>query len=42
MVTAEPVFGEIKQGLDLQQFPLRGLEKVSRESLLICTGHSLL
>ena len=40
--TAEPVFGQIKQGRDLRQFLLRSLEKVNREWLLICTGHNLL
>ena len=33
METGEPVFG---------QYLLRGLEKVNREWLLICTGHNLL
>ena len=30
METAEPVFGQIKQGRGFQQFLLRGLEKVNR------------
>ena len=37
--TVEPVFGQIKQGRGLRQFLLRGLEKVSGEWSLICTGH---
>ena len=40
--TVEPVFGQIKQGRGLRQFLLRSVEKVSREWLLICTGHNLL
>ena len=40
--TVEPVFGQIKQGRSFRQFLLRGLEKVNREWLLICTGHNLL
>ena len=42
METAEPVFGQIKQGRGFRQFPLRSLEKVNREWLLICAGHNLL
>ena len=42
METAEPVFGQIKQGRVFQQFLLRGLERVNREWLLICAGHNLL
>ena len=42
METAEPVFGQIKQGRSFRQFLLRGLEKVNREWLLICAGHNLL
>ena len=42
MQTVEPVFGQIKQGRGFRQFLLRGLEKVSGEWLLICTGHNLL
>ena len=42
METAEPVFGQIKQGRGFRQFLLRGLEKVNREWLLICAGHNLL
>ena len=38
----EPVFGQIKQGRGFRQFLLRGLEKVSGEWSLICTGHNLL
>ena len=42
METVEPVFGQIKQGRGFRQFLLRGLSKVNREWLLICTGHNLL
>ena len=42
METAEPVFGQIKQGRGFRQFLLRGLEKENREWLLICAGHNLL
>ena len=42
METAEPVFGQIKQGRGFRQFLLRGLEKVNREWQLIYTGHNLL
>ena len=42
METVEPVFGQIKQGRGFRQFLLRGLDKVNREWLLICTGHNLL
>ena len=42
MQTVEPVFGQIKQGRGFRQFLLRGLEKVSGEWALICTGHNLL
>ena len=38
MQTVEPVFGQIKQGRGFRQFLLRGLEKVSGEWSLICTG----
>lgn len=38
----EPVFGQIKQARGFRQFLLRGLNKVSGEWLLICTGHNLL
>ena len=41
MATAEPVFGQIKQGRGFRQFLLRGLEKISGEWSLICTGHNL-
>ncbi len=40
--TVEPVFGQIKQGRCFRQFLLRGLEKVSGEWSLICTGRNLL
>ena len=30
METAEPVFGQVKQGREFRQFLLRGLEKVNR------------
>ena len=42
MQTVEPVFGQIKQGRGFRQFLLRGLQKVSGEWSLICTGHNLL
>jgi hypothetical protein len=42
MKTVEPVFGQAKQGRGFRQFLLRGLEKVNREWLMICTGHNLL
>ena len=42
MATAEPVFGQIKQGRGFRQFLLRGTEKVQGEWSLICTGHNLL
>ena len=42
METAEPVFGQIKQGRGFRPFLLRGLEKVNGECSLICTGHNLL
>ena len=42
METAEPVFGQVKQGRGFRQFLLRGLEKVNREWLLNCAGHNLL
>ena len=42
METVESVFGQIKQGRGFRQFPLRNLEKVNREWLLICAGHNLL
>ena len=38
----EPVFGQIKQARGFNQFLLRGLDKVSGEWKLICTGHNLL
>ncbi len=42
MHTVEPVFGQIKQARGFRQFLLRGLEKVTGEWSLICTGHNLL
>ena len=36
------MFEQIKHGRGFRQFLLRGLEKVNREWLLICTGHNLL
>ncbi len=39
---SEPVFGQIKQGRGFRQFLLRGIEKVSHEWQLICTGHNVL
>ena len=42
MEPVEPVFGQIKESRGFRQFLLRGLERVNREWLLICTGHNLL
>ena len=42
MQPVEPVFGQIEQDRGFRQFLLRGLEKVSGEWSLICTGHNLL
>ena len=42
MKTVEPVLGQIKHGRGFRQFLLRGLEKVTSEWRLICTGHNLL
>ena len=36
------MFGQIKESRGFRRFLLRGVEKVNRESLLICTGHNLL
>jgi transposase len=41
-VLPEPVFGQIKQARGFRQFLLRGLDKVSGEWQVICTGHNLL
>jgi hypothetical protein len=41
-ILSEPVFGQIKQTRGFRQFLLRGLDKVSDEWRLICTGHNLL
>jgi transposase/signal recognition particle subunit SEC65 len=38
----EPVFGQIKQVRGFRQFLFRGLDKVSGEWKVICTGHNLL
>jgi len=38
----EPVFGQIKQARGFRQFLWRGIDKVSSEWQLICTGHNLL
>lgn len=40
--TAEPVFGQIKQGRGLRRFLLRGLTKVKAEWTLWCLTHNLL
>ena len=40
--TAEPVFGQTKQGRGLRQFLLRGLEQVRGEWRLWCLGHNIL
>jgi transposase len=39
---AEPVFGQMKRCRGLNQFLLRGIEKVDGEWSLWCTGHNLL
>jgi len=41
-ILPEPVFGQIKQTRGFRQFLLRGLDKVTCEWRLICTGHNLL
>lgn len=41
-ITAEPVFGQIKQARGFRQFLLRGHEKVNSEWKLVCTGHNML
>ena len=41
-VLPEPVFGQIKQARGFRQFLLRGMDKVSGEWKVICTGHNLL
>jgi transposase len=38
----EPVFGQIKAARGFDHFLLRGLDKVSNEWKVICTGHNLL
>ncbi|HBY98108.1 MAG TPA: hypothetical protein DEP84_29895, partial [Chloroflexi bacterium] len=40
--TAEPVFGQIKQGRGLRRFLLRGLTKVKAEWTVWCLTHNLL
>ena len=40
--TAEPVFGQIKHGRGLNQFLLRGLNKVKGEWSRWCTTHNVL
>lgn len=40
--SAEPVFGQIKQGRGLRQFLLRGLDKTSALWQLDCAAHNLL
>ena len=42
MKTAEPVYGQIKQGRGFRGFLLRGKNKVRGEWHLICTGHNLM
>ncbi len=37
----EPVFGQIKEARGFTQFLLRGLEKVTAEWAMVCTGHNL-
>jgi len=40
-ITAEPVYGNLKQNLGFREFLLRGLEKVKIELNLVCIAHNL-
>ena len=40
-ITAEPVYGNIKQNFGFREFLLRGLEKVKIEFNLVCIAHNL-
>ena len=40
-ITAEPVYGNIKENLGFRNFLLRGLEKVKIEFNLVCIAHNL-
>ncbi|MCH8003948.1 MAG: transposase, partial [Nanoarchaeota archaeon] len=40
-ITAEPVFGNIKENLGFRELLLRGLEKVKIELNLVCIAHNL-
>ena len=42
METAEPAFGQIKEGQQFRGMSMRGLEKADGEWLLVCTAHNLL
>ena len=39
--TVEPVFGQIKEAGGFRQFLLRGIEKVTAEWAMVCTGHNI-
>jgi transposase len=39
--TVEPVFGQIKEAKGFRQFLLRGIEKVTAEWAMVCTGHNI-
>ena len=41
-VIIEPVFGQIKAGLEFRNFLLRGLEQMQGEWTLVCLTHNLL
>ena len=40
-ITAEPVYGNIKENLGFRNFLLRGLKKVKIELNLACIAHNL-
>ena len=39
--TVEPVFGQVKEAKGFRQFLLRGIEKVTAEWAMVCTGHNI-
>lgn len=39
--TPEPVFGHIKHALGMRQYLLRGIDNVTAEWKLVCTGHNI-
>ncbi len=41
-ITAEPVFGQIKEARGFRQFLLRGVGNVRGEWRVVCTAHNLL